>query len=345
MSKSVITIYDIARSLGISPSTVSRALKDDSIISIETRKKVKQTAREMGYQPNSIASSLRNKKTLTIGVITHRIDRHFQSNAISGIQDKAHEHGYNIIICQTNDDPTRELKQFQALFSSRIDGLISQLSMYTRDYEHFNLFLENDIPVVLFDRVPRDLDVQKVVSDDVAGGYKATEHLILQGCRRIAHFTGALSLNIYEDRLKGYKAALEKYQIPFDPELVHEFYLNTDNSWEVARKVLKDKKNRPDSIFAANDTSAIASIQVAKELSIGVPSELAVVGYANDPSGLIVSPTLSTVDQSSYRMGQIATELLLKQIDSNKPGRNRPHRTKVLPVELIIRESSSRRLP
>lgn len=342
MSKAVITIYDIARSLGISPSTVSRALKDDSIISIETRKKVKQRAREMGYQPNSIASSLRNKKTQTIGVITHRIDRHFQSNAISGIQDKAHEHGYNIIICQTNDDPTRELKQYQALFSSRIDGLISQLSMYTKNYDHFKLFLENDIPVVLFDRVPRNLDVQKVVSDDVAGGYKATEHLISQGCRRIAHFTGALSLNIYEDRLKGYQKALEKHHIPFDPELVFEFYLNTENSREVARNVLKNPETRPDSIFAANDTSAIASIQVAKELGIKVPAELAVVGYANDPSGLIISPTLSTIDQSSYRMGQIATDMLLKQIDSDKPVKNTPRQMKVLPVELIVRESSLR---
>lgn len=340
MSKSVITIYDIARSLGISPSTVSRALKDDSIISSETRKKVKKTAEEMGYQPNSIASSLRNKKTLTIGVVTHRIDRHFQSNAISGIQDKAHEHGYNIIICQTNDDPGREVKQFQALFSSRIDGLIGQLSMYTRNYDHFQLFLENDIPIVLFDRVPKNLDVQKVISDDVAGGYKATEHLILQGCKRIAHFTGALSLNIYEDRLKGYKAALEKHDIPFDPELVFEFYLNTENSRQAARSLLGTRKNRPDSVFAANDTSAIATIQVAKELGLNVPSDLAIVGYANDPSGLIISPTLSTIDQSSYRMGQIATELLLKQITEKKPGRNNSRETTVLPIELIVRESS-----
>src|SRR3546814_674692 len=172
MSKSVITIYDIARALGISPSTVSRALKDDTIISSETRKKVQKTAAEMGYQPNSIASSLRNKKNQTIGVITHRIDRHFQSNAISGIQDKAHEYGYNIIICQTNDDPEREIKQFQALFSSRIDGLIGQLSMYTKNYDHFQVFFENDIPIVLFDRVPKSLNVQKVVSDD----FRSEEH-------------------------------------------------------------------------------------------------------------------------------------------------------------------------
>ncbi|QEC51409.1 LacI family transcriptional regulator [Anseongella ginsenosidimutans] len=343
MSKPVITIYDIARALGISPSTVSRALKDDSIISSETRKKVKKTAEEMGYQPNSIASSLRNKKTLTIGVITHRIDRNFQSRAISGIQDKAHEHGYNIIICQTNDDPDREVKQFQALFSSRIDGLIGQLSMYTRNYDHFQLFLENDIPIVLFDRVPRNLDVQKVVSDDVGGGYKATEHLILQGNKRIAFFTGALSLNIYEDRLKGYKDALEKYGIPFDPDLVFEFYLNTENSRKAARALLADKKKRPDSIFAANDTSAIATIQVAKELGIEIPAELAIVGYANDPSGLIVSPTLSTIDQSAYRMGQIATQLLLKQIEEKKPGKNTSLETTILPVELIVRESSVRK--
>lgn len=342
MSKSVITIYDIARSLGISPSTVSRALKDDTIISSETRKRVKKTAAEMGYQPNSIASSLRNKKTQTIGVITHRIDRHFQSNAISGIQDKAHEHGYNIIICQTNDDPEREVKQFQALFSSRIDGLIGQLSMYTKNYDHFQVFLENDIPIVLFDRVPKSLNVQKVVSDDAGGGYKATEHLILQGCRRIAHFTGALSLNIYEDRLEGYKAALKKYGIPFDPELVFEFYLNTDNSRKAARSLLSDKKKRPDSIFAANDTSAIATIQVAKELGIRIPSELAIVGYANDPSGLIISPTLSTIDQASYRMGQTSTELLLKQIEKKKPGSDNTAETAVLPVELIVRESSLR---
>lgn len=342
MSKPAITIYDIARSLGISPSTVSRALKDDNIISRETRKKVKKTAEEMGYQPNSIASSLRNKKTLTIGVVTHRIDRHFQSNAISGIQDKAHEHGYNIIICQTNDDPEREVKQFQALFSSRIDGLIGQLSMYTRNYDHFQVFLENGIPIVLFDRVPKSLDVQKVVSDDIGGGYKATEHLILQGCRKIAHFTGALSLNIYEDRLKGYKAALEKYGIPFDPRLVFEFYLNTENTRQTARELLSDKNKRPDSIFAANDTSAIATIQVAKELNIPIPSELSIVGYANDPSGLIISPTLSTIDQSSYQMGQISTELLLKQISEKRPDKNKPPETFVLPVELIVRESSVR---
>src|SRR3546814_18917931 len=126
----------------------------------------------MGYQPNSIASSLRNKKTQTIGVITHRIDRHFQSNAISGIQDKAHEYGYNIIICQTNDDPEREIKQFQALFSSRIDGLIGQLSMYTKHYEHFQVFLENDIPIYFFARVPKNLNVQKILRDKFCGGIK-----------------------------------------------------------------------------------------------------------------------------------------------------------------------------
>lgn len=343
MSKSVITIYDIARSLGISPSTVSRALKDDSIISRETRKKVKEKAKDMGYQPNSIASSLRNKKTLTIGVITHRIDRHFQSNAISGIQDKAHEHGYNIIICQTNDDPGREVKQFQALFSSRIDGLIGQLSMYTRNYDHFNLFLKNDIPVVLFDRVPRNMDVRKVVSDDADGGYKATEHLILQGCRKIAHFTGALSLSIYEDRLDGYKTALKKHGIPYDPGMVFEFYLNTANSKKTARSLLSRKTKRPDSIFAANDTSAIAAIQVAKELDIAIPGELAIVGYANDPSGLIISPTLSTIDQSSYRMGQIATASLLKQIEEKEPGNSNSGEITVLPVKLIVRESSARK--
>ncbi|HEY9561887.1 MAG TPA: LacI family DNA-binding transcriptional regulator [Anseongella sp.] len=342
MSKSVITIYDIARALGISPSTVSRALKDDTIISSETRKKVQKTAAEMGYQPNSIASSLRNKKTQTIGVITHRIDRHFQSNAISGIQDKAHEYGYNIIICQTNDDPEREIKQFQALFSSRIDGLIGQLSMYTKNYDHFQVFLENDIPIVLFDRVPKSLNVQKVVSDDFGGGYKATEHLILQGCRRIAHFTGALSLNIYEDRLAGYKAALEKHGISYDPDLVFEFYLNTENSRKAARSLLSGQTKRPDSIFAANDTSAIAAIQVAKELGIGIPSELSIVGYANDPSGLIISPTLSTIDQASYRMGQTSTELLLKQIEEKNPSPRGPETT-VLPVELIVRESSIHR--
>lgn len=339
MRKAAVTIYDIARELNISPSTVSRALKNDTIISGETRRKVQKAAAEMGYQPNSIASSLRNQKTLTIGVVTHRIDRFFQSKAISGMQDAAHENGYNVIICQTNDDVDRELKQISALYASRIDGLIGQLSMYTRSYDHFGLFINNGIPIVLFDRVPKELEVQKVVSDDFGGAYKATEHLILQGCRRICHFTGALGLNIYEDRLAGYKEALSKHGIAFDPDLVHEFYLNSENARKKAARVLSDNNNRPDAIFAANDTSAIATIQTAKELGIRIPQELAVTGYANDPSGLIISPSLTTVDQSAYLMGRMATEMLLKQIKSRKNISPKAAPV-VLPTELIVRESS-----
>src|SRR5690606_25480898 len=144
------------------------------------------------------------------------------------------------------------------------------------NYDHFQLFLDNAIPIVLFDRVPKSLDVQKVVSDDAGGGYKATEHLILQGCRKIAHFTGALNLNIYADRLNGYRQSLAQHDISYDPELVFEFYLNTENSRKQAHALLRDKKKRPDAIFAANDTSAIATLQVAEGLGIKVPEELAV---------------------------------------------------------------------
>lgn len=332
-----ITIYDIARVLNLSASTVSRALQNNKLINQDTRDKVRQTATEMGYVPNWIASSLRKNRSNIIGLIVPRTSMYFQSTAISGIQHEAHRYGFSIVIGQSDDTVEMEKELVNTFFSLRVDGLLAVSSMYTTNFEHFTPFIKNNIPLVFYDRVPADFTGYSITGDDFKGGYLATEHLIQQGCKRIALFSGILSCNLYQQRLSGYKAALAKYNIPFDERLMYVHNLTSEAATTASQELLAEDQ-RPDGLFAANDTSAVAFIQEAKRQRVAIPDQIKVVGYSNDQSSRIITPALTTIEQSGYKMGEKAVDTLVKLInygDTMKITRNF-----VFPVELIERESS-----
>ncbi|MBC9934887.1 substrate-binding domain-containing protein [Chitinophaga qingshengii] len=332
-----ITIYDIAQKLNLSASTVSRALQNNPLINEETREKIQATAMDMGYVPNWIASSLRKKRSNIIGLIVPRTSMYFQSTAISGIQHEAHKYGFSIVIGQSDETVAMEKELAHTFYSLRVDGLLAVASMFTTNFDHFSPFIKNNIPLVFYDRVPVDFPGYSITGDDFKGGFLATEHLIKQGCKRIAHFSGLLTCNLYQQRLSGYKEALAKYNIPYDEQLVYIHNLTMDAAGQAARELF-DKGDLPDGLFAANDSSAVAFIQEANKRNIAVPGQIKVVGYSNDLSSRIITPSLTTIEQSGYNMGQKAVETIVKLInheDSSKVTRNF-----VFPVELIQRDST-----
>jgi LacI family transcriptional regulator len=334
-----ITIHDIAKELNVSASTVSRALNNNSRISKKTRERIKSKAVEMGYRPNVIASNLRNKKTNTIGVIVPRIDRHFFSTAISGIEDYAWANNLNIIFAQSNDLLEKEEACVYSLFSKRVDGLIISISMETLTDNHFKLLTDKNLPLVFFDRFYSGIECDRIVTDDFDAGYKVTKHLIEQGCSRIAHIAGPEFLNIYADRKAGYESALKEYNLEYREDYILMNNL-TKKDGEASIKKLLSFPNPPDAIFCGNDTTALSALNYCKEKNIIVPKDLALVGFSDEPFSEVSSPSISTIRQPGYQMGIEATKSIIKRM--NNPKEEIPYEIKVLKSELIIRNSSSR---
>lgn len=338
--KKEITIYDIAEELNVSASTVSRALKDHYSIGEKTKAAVKKLAMERDYRPNILASSLRSNKTNTIGVIIPLVNRPFISSLISGIEMEAKEAGYNVIISQSHDNYANEVASAQALYASRISGLVVSLGMETKDYEHLKLFIDHNIPVVFVDRVTKELNTDLVVIDNEMAGFEATHHLIEQGCKRVAHIGGAQHRNVYRRRFDGYLRALKEHNLEVDEELIiHNNLLSFEDGCKAATHFF-EKAHPPDGIFCVNDTTAISVIQCAKKRGIKIPDELAVVGFNNDALSEIIDPTLTTIDHPGVDMGRLATKQVLKQ----KEKREILHsETIILKTQLIVRESSLRK--
>lgn len=340
MENNKVTIYDIAKELNIDSSTVSRALNNNSRVTQKTKDRILEKANEMGYQRNLLASSLRNNKTNTIGVIVPRISRHFFSSAIAGIEETAYEAGYNVIICQSLEQLSREQKITRTLSENRVDGVLISISMETTDCDYLQIFKKNGTPLVFFDRHCDNPGNSNVVIDDFQGGFDATEHLILQGCKKIAHFSGPQELEIYKNRYKGYKSALEKHNIKLDKNLVIPSKLMELDGIESAKKLL----SQPipiDGIFSSNDTAAISALQYLKEEGIKIPEDIAIVGFSNEPISSVIEPSLTTIDQPGFEMGKIAANLLLAQIN-DKPGTIVAETIILKPV--LIKRNSSKRL-
>ncbi len=334
-----VTIYELARELKVSPSTVSRALQDHHSIGKATKEKVKNLAQIRGYQQNFLAASLRNKKTNTIGVIVPLINRPFIASLISGIEAEANKEGFRVIISQSRDSYDQEVENAQAIYASRVSGLITSLAIDTPNFDHFQPFRKHNIPVVFVDRVPENLDSDKVVIDNFTAGYKATKHLIAQGCKRIGHIGGSQQRNVYAERQKGYLQALKEHHLPIDNSLIHNLNdLNADGGFQVAKK-LYDGSTRVDGIFAANDTTAVSAIQYAKSVQWKVPEELAIIGFNDDPVASIIEPALSTVRHPAGEMGRMAARQVLQNQDGNVAIQSQ---NLVLKTSLILRQSSSR---
>ncbi len=334
-----VTIYDIAEVLNVSPATVSRGLKDHPGLRKDTKKRIVETARKMGYQHNTFASNLRRKRTNTIGVIVPRLNSYFMSTVIAGMEKVANNAGYNLLIGQSQELLKKEIAAVTTMFNSRIDGLMISLSYDTRNTDHFNVLLKKNIPLIFFDRVIDHPNCTSIVIDNVKAGYDATIHLIEQGCRRIAHIGGSMNRNVYADRLKGQIQALRDKGIEHDPALVISNHLSDQEGAEAALTLLKMDR-RPDAIFTSNDTSGVAILRELKQNGIQVPNDIAVVGFNNDPISRVIEPNLTTIHYPGTEMGEMAATTLINKL-KEEPGANL--NTVVLRHELIVRASSLRK--
>lgn len=333
------TIKDIARELNISPSTVSRALKDHPDINVETKKAVIQMAAKLDYQPNSIALSLRKSKTNIIGVIIPELVHHFFSTVISGIEDVANEAGYHVMICQSNESYTKEVANTQALLSTRVDGLLMSLSRETDNFDHLKSLQRRNIPIVFFDRASKEMEASSIEVDDYDGAFRATEHLIQNGCKRILHMAGPDHLNISINRSNGYRAALKKYNIDFDPTLLVETGLKQQDGSDTMGKLLEEKL-KFDGLFAVADPVAIGAMLTLKKKGVKIPDDVAVIGFSDEPMTSLIDPPLSTMSQPGYEMGVRAARLFLEQLEDKD---NYQPKSEILKTELIVRESSKRK--
>jgi LacI family transcriptional regulator len=311
--KKQVTIKDIAQKLGISTSTVSRALKDHSDISLKTREAVQELAKILGYKPNLIALNLKHSRTNTIGVVVPEVEHFFFSTILNGIEEVAYKNDFSVMVFQSNESYMREVLIVQTMLANRVDGVLASFSKHTHDFSHFSQLIENEIPLVFFDRVVENLHADSVITDDYSGALSAVNHLIQQGCRKIAFYSAPQHLMIGKNRLDGYKDALAKNGIPFDPELVYACD-TFDEAVKVSRTVLK-KQDRPDAIFAVNDLTAIGAMKAARKLGLDVPGDIRFVGFENSRSASICEPELSTVDQFGFELGKKASELLMKRIN------------------------------
>jgi LacI family transcriptional regulator len=336
-----VTIYDIAKKLNISSATVSRALKDDPVVSKKTRKKIYDLAEEMGYRTNNFARSLRNQKTNTIGVIVPKLNSYFMSTVIAGIEKVLNESGYNLIISQSSESAKKEVESAKTMFNNRVDGLLVSLAYDTEDMGHFEPFYKKNIPLLFFDRVAQHEGTTNVTIDNRKAAYEATKHLIDEGNKRIVHITAPIKRNVYVDRLQGYKQALADHHIPFQEEYVLINNLSQETGLEAAEQIAR-MNPRPDAVFAANDNCAAGCIIGLKKQGLRVPDDIAVVGFNNDPVSTVVEPNLTTINYPGYQMGEAAATSLINHLKGSSLISATD--TILLRSELVVRDSSVRRL-
>lgn len=336
------TVYDIARELNLTASTISRALNNHPSISDRTKKLVLRMSKKLGYQPDRIAAALRNGKSNLIGVIVPVADRNFFASIVRGIEEKANQAQYQVIICQTYEDPLKEEAAIEALLNTRVDGIIASLSKRTADFNHFSKVRSKGIPLILFDRVNDFLGVSHVVIDDYAASYNAVKHLIEQGCTKIAHFTNVEKINIYKERLRGYKTALQDHGLSFNSLYVVESDLQLQDGRESMQHLLRGN-HMPDAVFSSSDLAAIGALQVLKENKIRVPQQIALVGFSNEPFTMFCDPPITSIDQHCNQMGHIASEMFLEEINGTPRTGGFVAKKVVLMPELIIRQSSMKK--
>jgi LacI family transcriptional regulator len=333
-----ITIYDIAKHLNISATTVSRGLKDHPTINKNTRKKIVEAAKHLGYRSNTFASSLRSKKTHTIGIIVPRLNSYFMSSVLAGMEDAASRENYNLIISQSLESSEKEIANAHTMFNKRVDGLLVSLAYDTENIDHFKPFFSKGIPVIFFDRIYPHGESTSVVIDNYNAAYDVTKHLIEQGCRRIMHLGANMLRNVYADRLKGYKQAMRDHKIAFDEKLLFISKLNEEAGTEAAKQILKMGGRKPDAVFSANDTAAVFCMIKLKEAGIRIPEDIAFAGFNNDPISKIIEPNLTTVNYSGYDVGEAAVISLINHL--NGISSVKTTNTIILRSDLIIRASS-----
>ena len=312
--KQKITIKTIAKELGVSTSTVSKALRDSHEISIDTKDKIKAYAAMFNYKPNSLALQLRNQKTKLIGVILPRIVHHFFSTVIKGIEQGASEKGYHIMVCFSNESYKKEVENLKVLSNGSVDGLIVSIAketLETKDFTHFKDLVNEEIPLVLFDRVVDEVLCDKVVVDDVGAGYKATKYLLNQNSLKIALITTPEHVNVGTLRRQGYEKALSEKGISVNKKLIIEIEEKENIKAQIERVFDQDI----DAVFAVNEIYAATAMRIAKEKGYKVPQEFSVIGFTDGLISEYSSPSITTIAQHGLEMGKQAVEVLIERIE------------------------------
>ena len=336
------TLKEIADILGISVTTVSKALKNYPDVSEKTKKAVIDLAEKLHYIPNSFAVNLRTKESKTIGLIIPEVVHHFFSGVVNGIIDEAEKNGYLVIILQSNESLELEKKQVALLINKRVDGIIMSLSNESNNDVHIKDILDKEIPFVQFDKIAKLIPSSKVIINDRKAAQEAVQHLIDMGCKKIAHIRGLENPQNSIDRFMGYKMALEKNGIPFDPSLVYPCKAITfEQGVEFAKQILDEDKGI-DGIFVITDLVAVGVLAHFNEVGVKVPEDISVIGFSNWLVSQVITPKLSTVEQPSYEMGVAAFDLLLEEMICHKEQKEFVPRTVELGTAVIARESTLR---
>lgn len=332
MKKPQITIKDIARALNISPSTVSRALKNHPDISQDTKDSVNKYAKDFNYKPNTLALSLRMSKNNTIGVIVPEINNYFFSSVLAGIEEMANQADFNVLLCQSSENYEKEVRNTKALEATRVSGVLASLCKHTTNYDHFQEIIDSDIPLVFFDRICIGITTDRVVVDDYKGAFAAVEYLIQTGCKRIAFYSSPFHLEISKNRKNGYLDALRKYGLAVDDSLIR--VCDTREEAIIITPEILDRPNRPDGFFAINDHCAAGILYAVKLAKLRVPQDVAIMGFSDGELAKACDPMLSTVEQHGYEMGKHAATLLLAKINGETQGQ---YTNKIVKTNLIIR--------
>jgi LacI family transcriptional regulator len=333
-----ITIYDIAEKLNISAATVSRALNKSSKISETTRTLVMETAERMNYKQNKLAQALKSGKSNNVGVIVPRINRNFFSSVIRGIEEELNPHGYHVIICQSYNEESKEIENINALLNAQVDGILMSISKSTANVEKIiSRILKKGVPLIFFDRKLDIEGVSSVTINDYDAGYQATQHLISEGCKRIAHLSGDCSIGIYKDRCNGYKQALADNELDLNEKYIIQTSSQIEEGREAVKRLLK-LNPPPDAIFSASDFAALGAIQELRSRGIKIPDEFCVIGFSDEPFTRFMELSISSIDQFPLDMGRIAAKVFLEQVkDGSKV---KIEQKVVLAPKLYLRKSS-----
>lgn len=342
MKFGAITIKDIARELGLSVSTVSKALSDSYEISEKTKRIVNEYAELHNYRANPIAKSLKQGHSKSIGVIISAIENNFFSQVINGIESIAYDMGYNVIITQTHESYEREILNLKHLTFRSVDGILISVSTETQDLTYLKTLHEQGLPIVFFDRVSDEIQTHKVKADNFNGAYEGTCHLLNSGFRRIAHMTSSPGMSISQERLAGYQKALEDNGIHVNENYIKYCMHGGKDLGEIenALQELLSMKDRPDAVFTASDRITTTTLLLLNKLAVRIPQDIALLGFTNTPLAEVLGPPLSSIYQPGFEMGKKAVELLIGLIESKRPVTE--FETAILPIELHIRKSSGR---
>lgn len=341
MARKHATIHDIAKKAGVSSSTVSRALQDNPVINDKTRERIKALASKLNYQPNVLAHNLRKGRSKMVGVLVPRIDHHFFSSVIGGIEKILNEAGYNVLILQALDSIEKEIINIQSLLEQRIAGVLASPLAISNDTKHYQQLVKNEIPLIFFDNTHINMPVSMVLNDDYKGARIATDHLIEQGCKRILFLGGPRENYIYTRRFEGFRDSLVEHNLSIDQDLIFNRKLDFISGNEVAEAILK-REVMPDGAFSVTDHQAIHLMQALKRVGVKIPRQLAITGFSNADYSSIIEPSLTTIDQHSQEMGNLAAKMLIEEFELRKVHQFIPKKIYLNP-ELVIRQSSLRK--